>query len=311
MRSARLLAGPVGVSLTYFMVAAAAVTFGRFTGGVAMAWMASAMLAGRLLHLPERRWMPWLIGSGIASVLATGLFGLGWVVSLPLALVNMGEAAAAAMLWRRITKAFWPYETLEWVASFYIGIGLMVPLLSGAAAAFFAWLLLEQPIIDNFSRWIIGHALGLLACLPVFHFIYGRLGRGKSFLPSASMRPLAALVVGTFVVITVTVFLLDMRALLVFPLIFLVVCAATLPGAIVTLLPLLLILIGGGMTVSGYGPIAAMDLPEGDRLQFFQMFVGVTVLAALPLSCERTKRLVELRHMRSRIAELERERPQY
>ncbi len=311
MRSARFFASPVGVSLTYFMLATAAVTFGRLSSGIAMAWIASAMLAGRLLHLPRFRWLPWLAGSFFSSLIATGFFGLGWATAVPFAFINIGEAAAAAWIWRRITLAFWPHDTLEWVASFYIGIGLMVPLVTGAAASFFAWALLDQPVIENFSRWIIGHALGLLACLPVFHFIYGRLGRGKSFLPPASMRPLTALVVGTFVAVTVTVFWLDMRALLVFPLIYLVVCAATLPGAIVTLLPLLLILIGGGMTVSGYGPIAGMDLPEADRLQFFQLFVGVTVLAALPLSCERTKRLVELRHMRSRIAELERERADF
>ncbi|HQS69591.1 MAG: hypothetical protein B7Y36_01540 [Novosphingobium sp. 28-62-57] len=311
MRSARLLAGPVGVSLTYFVLAAAAVTFGRFTGGVAMAWMASAMLAGRLLHLPRRRWTPWVIGCILASTVATGFLGLGWLAAVPFALVNVAEAGAAALLWQRITRSFWPHDTLEWVASFYIGIGLMVPLLSGAAATFFAWVLLDQPLVENFSRWIIGHALGFLACLPVFHFIYGRLGRGKSFLPPSSMRPMATLIVVTFTSLTVAVFLLDMRALLVFPMIYLVVSAATLPGAIVTLLPLLLILIGGGLTVSGYGPIAQMDLPAGDRLQFFQLYVGVTVLAALPLSCERTKRLVELRKMRSRIAELERERPQY
>ncbi|MFY7836086.1 MAG: MASE1 domain-containing protein [Novosphingobium sp.] len=305
MRIARLLACPAGVSLTYFALAAGSIAFGRFTGGVAMAWIASAVLAGRLLHLPEHRWMPWLVGSGIASFIATGLWGFGWLAAFPFAIINILEAIGAAIIWRRITKAFWPYETLEWIASFYVGIGLTIPLLSGGAAASTAWVVHGQPVIDNFTRWIIGHSLGLLACLPVFHFIYGRLGRGRSFLPPRDMLPLTALVVGTFVLLTVTVFSLDMRALLVFPLVYLVVCSATVPSAILTQLPLLLIMIGGGMTVAGMGPIAGMDWPMGDRVQFFQLYIGVTVLTSLPLQCERAKRVLEMRKMRARIVELE------
>lgn len=309
MRLARFFACPAGVSLTYFAAATGPIAYARFTGGVATVWIASALLAGRLLHLPEHRWGPWMVGSAAASVVATGIIGLGWAAALPFALINVAEAAAAAVIWRRITRAFWPHETLEWVASFYVGIALTVPLLSGAAAAFTTWVLLGQPVIDNFTRWILGHSLGLIACLPVFHFVYGRLGRGQSFLPPAAMLPLAVLVVGLFVVLTITVFMLDMRALLVFPLVFLVVCAAMMPGAIVTLLPLLLILIGGGMTVAGWGPIAEMDLPLADRVQFFQLYVGVAVLTALPLSCERSRRVAELRQMRARILELEENHP--
>lgn len=309
MRIARLLASPAGVSLTYLALAAGSVTFARFTGGVAMVWIASAMLAGRLLHLPEHRWGPWLVSSAVASALATALWGFGWAAALPLAVINVAEAASAAIIWRRIAKAFWPHETLEWIASFYIGIVLTVPLLSGAAGAFTAWVIYGQPVVENFTRWIIGHSLGLLACLPVFHYIYSRLGRGRSFLPPREMFPQTTLVVGAFVLITVAVFSLDMRPLLVFPLIYIVVCAATQPSAILTLLPVLLMTIGGVMTFSGLGPIAAMDWSMGDRLQFFQLYVAVTVLTALPLQCERAKRVLEMRNMRERIAELESQHP--
>jgi len=309
MRLARFLACPAGVALTYLALAACSVSFARFTGGVAMVWIASAMLAGRLLHLPEHRWTPWLISSAAASGLATGLWGFGWGAALPLAIINIFEAASAAVIWRRITKAFWPFETLEWVASFYVGIVLTVPLLSGAAGAFTAWVIYDQPVVENFTRWIIGHSLGLLACLPVFHFIYSRLGRGRSFLPPREMLPQATLVVGAFILVTVTAFSLDMRPLLVFPLIYIVVCAATQPSAILMLLPVLLMLIGGSMTFTGQGPIAAMDWSMGDRLQFFQLYVAVTVLTSLPLQCERAKRVLEMRKMRARIAELESQRP--
>ncbi|MBA4088574.1 MAG: hypothetical protein C0491_12360 [Novosphingobium sp.] len=306
MRLARSLAGPVSTAIAYFALAFGAVAFGRFTGGVAMVWVASALLAGRLIHLPVRLWPRWLIPCGLVSAIATGYFGLGWTSAVPLALINIAEAAAVALVWRRITEAFWPHDILEWVTSFYLGIGLTIPLVTGGMASLVTWLGLGRPPIENFTHWIIGHALGLVACLPVFHYIYHRLGRGQSFLPSARQLPLATLVFGTFVLLTGLVFSLDMRALLVFPLVFLMISSALAPAAITTLMPLLLIGMGGAMTILGHGPIAGMDVEFGDRIQFFQLYVGVSVLAALPLSCERHRRIIEMQEMQTRIAELER-----
>lgn len=305
MRLARVLSGPAATAIAYFVLAAGSVTFARFSGGVAMAWTASALLAGRLIHLPEQRWSAWMLPCGIASALATGLLGLGWLSATPFAVINIAEAAGAAWLWRRITKAFWPYDTLEWIASYYIGIALMLPLLTGALAACIGWLILDLPLVENFTHWIIGHSLGLLACLPIFHYVFTRLSRGRSFLPSSAQLPLAAVVGGSYALLTFLVFTLDMRALLVFPLIYLVVSAAVLPGAITAILPVVMILVGGGMTISGQGPIAGMEMDFGDRMQFFQLYLGVSVFAAFPITCERVRRLAEMRTMQRRIATLE------
>ncbi|MFN3470308.1 MAG: sensor domain-containing diguanylate cyclase, partial [Novosphingobium sp.] len=75
MRSARMLASPAALAIAYFLAAAFAVAFARFAGGVAMVWLASAVLAGRLVHVPEKRWPHWLLRCGLASALATGMFG--------------------------------------------------------------------------------------------------------------------------------------------------------------------------------------------------------------------------------------------
>lgn len=305
MRIFRLLSSPIGVGLVFFAFAALTVSFARFTGGVAMVWIAGAQLAGRLVVMPEKRWGPWLLTCSLASVTATGLFGLGWAAAVPLAVINVAEAAAAAMITRRITLAFWPDETLEWVAGFYIGIGLIIPLVSGAFATMVADLTNNAPFLENFTHWIIGHSLGLITCLPVFHFIYSRWSRGRNCLPSAEHWPFAAMVLGGFALLTTAVFLLDMRALLVFPLLFVVVGSAMLEEALIAAMPVALILIGGALTAFEQGPIALMDVAYGDRIQFFQLYVGVTVLAALPISCERSRRLAELRRMRERLAELE------
>ncbi|MBA4355040.1 MAG: hypothetical protein C0409_10135, partial [Novosphingobium sp.] len=192
----------------FFALAAVTVSFARFSGGVAMIWVAGAQLAGRLVVMPWQRWGPWLLSSAMASILATGLFGLGWVVSVPLAIINIAEAAAAAWIMREISIAFWPQETLEWLAGYYIGIGLIIPLSSGAVASVIATLVADVSFLDNFTHWIIGHSLGLIACLPVFRFAYWRLSRGRSFLPNAQSWPFAALVLGVFGLLTTLVFIL-------------------------------------------------------------------------------------------------------
>lgn len=305
MRIGRQLSSPLCVGIAFFVVAAITVSFARFTSGVAMVWLAGALLAGRLIDVPERRWGPWLVLCGLANIVATGFFGMGWTASVPLAVINLAEAAGAALIWRRITRAFWPDETLEWLVSFYIGIGLSVPLVSGGAAALVAWYISDLPPMENFSHWIIGHSLGMLACLPLFRFFFWRMVRGRSLLPRAERWPFAFFVLGSFSVLTVAIFLLELRALLVFPLLFIVVGAAMLEQSIIVLLPVLLMAIGGTMTALEFGPIANMDFEYGDRMQFFQLYVAVSVLGALPVSIERYRRLNELRQMRERIAALE------
>lgn len=106
MRLARTLAGPACTAIAYFALAFGAVAYGRFAGGVAMVWVATALLAGRLVHLPVRLWHRWVVPCVIVSTIATGYFGLGWPAAVPLAFVNMGEALAVVLIWRRISEAF-------------------------------------------------------------------------------------------------------------------------------------------------------------------------------------------------------------
>lgn len=309
MQLFRCLASPVGVGLAFFAITAPTVHFSRFSGGFAMVWFASALMAGRLVVTAERNWMPHVVACAIASTLATGFFGLGWAAAVPMAIVNVAEASAAALVMRRISIAFWPHDTLEWIAGYYIGIGLVIPLTSGALATIVATLVRSGDPMVNFTHWIIGHSLGLLACLPIFRFFYWRTSRGRSFLPRSANQESIFIILAVYSVLCAMVFLMEMRALLVFPLLFIVVGAAVLEEATIAALPVLLIAIGGAMTVLDMGPIARMDVSYGDRIQFFQLYVGVTVLAGLPVSCERSRRMAELRRMRERVARLERGEP--
>ncbi|MFX8766452.1 hypothetical protein ABTM49_19700, partial [Acinetobacter baumannii] len=88
----------------------------RFDGGVAQIWLPGPLIAARLLALPRAQWRDNALAAVLANMLATGLLGLGWAVALPLALVNMAEAVAAAMIARRLLDAYWPDEPLDLLA---------------------------------------------------------------------------------------------------------------------------------------------------------------------------------------------------
>lgn len=83
---------PVPVAVAYFAAASLSVAFTRYDGGVAYLWIATSILIAELSLRPRREWKNRIIACGAASALATSLFGLGWAVSVPLAIANMAEA---------------------------------------------------------------------------------------------------------------------------------------------------------------------------------------------------------------------------
>jgi hypothetical protein len=205
-------------------------------------------------------------------------------VRVPLAFINIAEAAAAALLMRRISIAFWPEETLEWIAGFYIGIGLIIPLVSGALATVVANLTIGASILESFTHWIIGHSLGLITCLPVFRFAYWRWSRGRNCLPNPEKWPFAAMILGGFAMLTIVVFTLDMRPLLVFPLLFVVVGSAMLEEALIAAMPVVLILIGGTFTLI-LSPfewtIAKRYMLPGRGEAFIALVAGISLAAVM------------------------------
>src|SRR5688500_6454641 len=101
---------PLG--LAYFVTAALAAALTRFNGGVAFLWVPNALLMAALMMQPRRQWRYPLVICGVASMLATGLFGFGWPLSLPFAAINMVEAVIAAWIFRRLGNPLQPLGSL-------------------------------------------------------------------------------------------------------------------------------------------------------------------------------------------------------
>jgi len=294
----RSFMAPAITSLLYFVGAALSVHYSRFSGGVAMIWISTAILAGRLLVIRRMRWPATLAGCFVASVLATGLAGLGWLAALPLGLVNIAEALAAAVILRRLFATCWPDEPFELVAGYYLATGVMVPALSAIVAGLVTSIIAGLPFEANLYRWFVGHAVGLVTVLPFAAYVAWAVRNGQRLIPRGKGLP-SALIAGTMILLTFGVFSQPFRGLMVLPLVFTMFTAMWAEAVMALLLPVILALVGGVLTIHGLGPLMGLDVEAGDRIQAFQLFVAVTMLCTLPIVVEQERR-------RRQIAELSR-----
>lgn len=155
-------------TVTYFALAAATVSLTRLNGGVALLWLATAFLVARLSTSHLRDWPLQLAGCALASAVATGLFGVGWVASGPLALINVCEALVAVALLRRWQRDGRFFESLGGMVRFGVVAGLAAPALTATAGAVAVSWVTDTGYLVNWGGWFIGHALGTLTFTPIF-----------------------------------------------------------------------------------------------------------------------------------------------
>jgi len=92
----------LGYAAAFFAATAAAIFWTRYSGGLALFWPGTAIAATLFLSLPYRLWaMPAVIVL-VLSTIATAVFGFGPGPAIPLAFVNIGEAALTAFLLRKV-----------------------------------------------------------------------------------------------------------------------------------------------------------------------------------------------------------------
>lgn len=266
--------------IAYFAAAAAPIAMTRLDGGVAFVWIATALLMAKLRSAARHTWPGWIVTAGIASVLATGLFGLGWKAAPALMVFNLIDALVATSVLTLIEtrRRFAEVESNVSAIVAACVAGAVVTMLPAGAVVN---LVTGTLTASNVANWVIGHALGSLTFGP-FMFLCMR-GQMQSWLsnllrgrePHAFVRVL--LLIGCCVVAFTSPHL---------PLLFMPVLALTaltyragLPGAAFG--SVLLALIGGGLTLAGQGMVFGAPALT---FQFFQFFLGVTTVTMLPVS---------------------------
>lgn len=287
--------------LAYFAACALAIATSRIGGGVALVWIATALLAAKLSVVPAASHRAYLLAAGAASFMATGTLGLGWQAAAPLALVNMAEGYIAAMILLRVERRMGG-EAPDLIGRAFL-ISSLAPLFTVLPGALIATWVTQVAFIESVKNWLIGHVLGYLVLGPMFAMcLRGNLSSWFSDLLTLRRRPAAAalLLVG---VTSAACFAQTTMPLLFLPTLTLVVLTyfAGREGAAVGIV--MVGIIGGIQTLHGFGPVSLMEETPTFRLQFFEFYLAMNCLAMLPVSAAlaaRDRLMVQLTQSESR-----------
>jgi diguanylate cyclase (GGDEF)-like protein/PAS domain S-box-containing protein len=265
--------------------------FRMLTGNPDMAsslWLANGFVLGMLLAAPRSRWLVLLLvsamaGAGSAFLLGSSVADLPWV-----ALFNAVEVLLAAALLAGTVRSAAELAMLGNFLRFLLVAVLLAPALLAMAFGMFDLLSGRPPAITMMKRIFISHALGMAVMTPLVLAL--RSGELRQYLAR-----------GTIVESLLTQLLVAAVCVLVFfqttiPLLFLIfppmMQVAYRGGFVGTAIALLLVVVIGALaTVTGHGPIQALeasgrflDYPlASDGLIVLQVFVASLLLSLFPM----------------------------
>jgi diguanylate cyclase (GGDEF)-like protein/PAS domain S-box-containing protein len=273
----------VAIGIGYAVLAVAAIRLTRLSGGIALLWLANAPLIAALAVSAWRRW-PLLVGAGVCgSILASVVVSPFAWISPVFATANIGEAALAAVLLRRWGVARTTLDSASSIGLFVAGAAVIAPLAGGVFLAGCVSIALPFEFSSTLFDWQLGHGIGNLIGVP-FALMWTRSDVDwRRF----NERHGGWVALGcTLVLAGTTAFVFGQSKL---PLLFLPIAPLLLgtfqlqrfgaAGGV-----LIIALIGGVMTVNGHGPLMLMHMDEAARLQFFQFYLAVLFVTALPVS---------------------------
>ena len=278
------------VVAVYFVSAVAAVSTTRFGGGVACLWMATAVLSAGLTTTPRRGWLLLCAGCFVGAVIATAAFGMGPRAALPLAAINIVEALIGAEILRWFEGRREARDPVGRLAILVLGTAVVAPAFAATAGAGVAAWTGSGGYALNWIRFFAGHALGTLTFMPVFAlFLSGDARRAIA----VATRAQAIEGVGLLVLVALTtlaVFLQNIMPALFLPILPVILATFRMGRLGAALAIVLVAIIGGTLTLKGFGPINLMDGDVATRAQFFQFYLAATVMTALPVSADLARR---------------------
>lgn len=279
----------------YFCCAALALQLTRFDGGVAIVWPAGALLFSAFVAFPRRIWWALALTCLVAGAWAIALFGIGSIFTLPLALTGIAEAWGAAWLMKRLAPRFNRFQSVGETGWFLAVAGLFVPALSALAGAWLAHRAGGIPYWAAWRDWYAAHALGLVSFSPpLLMMMRARTGARLRNISRGQVLEATALL-GAVVLATALTFGQNRVPLVVVPIVPMI--AATLrlgrPGAVASVV--ILMLVGLGCSLAGYGPTTLLHIGMALKLEVLQIYFASVVLILLPLASalEARRRMVQ------------------
>jgi diguanylate cyclase (GGDEF)-like protein/PAS domain S-box-containing protein len=298
-RSLRHGCDAVLTALAYFVCASLALQLTRFDGGVAIVWLAGAVLFAKLCATPRRRWAGIGLACALAGLASSLLFGIHGPAGYPLPLICVIEAYSAAWLVRRLYPRFGGFQSVPEVACFLVVAGVLVPATVALAAALCVTIGRGIAFWSAWRDWYAGHALGLVAFAPPL--LLTLRGHTREWIRTAGRRRLgeAGALLGLVAALSLATFGQNEVPLVILP--FLPMVAATLRlgrfGAVSSIV--VLMAIGLPFSLAGMGPTALLHVGMALKLQVLQIYFASIVLILLPMAAELRMRRRVLDRMRA------------
>ena len=270
---------------TYFVVTSATIYATRFSGGLALVWLGTGILTGLLVYIPYTLWPRTLAYFTAASVCATTLFGFGPRPAVPLALVNVAEAAAIALVLRKACPRLDFLEDYRSFAIFAVTAGLAGPALAAIPGALVVvTLAIDGAWLESFRLWIAGHGVGTLLVLPLAMLV--ARGSFMRLVRAAPVRSIVELVLMGAATITVTLLsLLESELPTLFVPVVPLIAACLLFGWIGGAVALLCIVATSStMLAMGVGQVTGIEGGMTVQALYLQFYFVVLMFLALPVS---------------------------
>ena len=282
----------------YFAAASLTILVGRFDHGVAFVWIATAVLSSRLSVLPKAIWPRAAASCFIGSVIATGFFGFGWTLAVPIGIVNIGEGVFGAWLLSRLNGSFDPLKSLRWVGGFLLTLGLIAPAIGATAAATIVGLMADQDAVVMGVRWFLGHALGTITFAPILLLAFRTSPSEWLASVNKARAPEATALLLLVVVTSLGVFSQNELPLLFLPTLPVILVTFRLGRLGASASIVILAVIGTTMTLRGTGPLNLVSGSMGIHLQVLQFYLAATVMTILPVAAELAYRGELFRQLR-------------
>jgi diguanylate cyclase (GGDEF)-like protein/PAS domain S-box-containing protein len=295
----RLWIRAIVTALAYFGCAAAAIVYARFQGGFAHLWLATGVLTASLAATPRRNWWALLSLAGMASLAATTVYGMGSRLALPLAIINLAEAAIGAWILRRTQATPNTLDSLSSVGHFLVAVGFIAPAIGAALGAVTAYVADGTSIANSWLVWFSGHSLGSITCTPlVLLLLKGEWGKwAKRVTPRR--RNEAIMLYAIFAATTLYSFYQLHLPLLFLPLGPLTLICFRHDRVLPALAVLTLAVIGVIFSSIDRGPLALISAETGERLRFLQFYLAAVIVTILPVTADLNERRRLFRSLRN------------
>jgi diguanylate cyclase (GGDEF)-like protein/PAS domain S-box-containing protein len=149
-----------------------ATVFVGFAPEANLIWVANGLLLAYLLLAPQRRWPAYLLAGLAAQFAGSLIVNPHWLVNLAMGLLNVGEAAMAALLLRGRSRDLPRFTNYAYLTRF-VGLGVLAaPLATSLVYAAIAPLWRHEAYWPAVLEWVTADSLGIAvatpACVAIF-----------------------------------------------------------------------------------------------------------------------------------------------